>query len=490
MDVHSDVLLHQLRRGEREAFVRYYELYRARVYNFVRRLLPDHEDAVRVTEEAFTAAYRQILLHGDGADVPERTFAAALQVCGERLSEREADRGAALNAAIGADWREQSDLGRRFGQALETLQFRYQAVLLLHDVEGLRAARLATVFGVTADAAGALLFRAREEFRRVFDELSSDQRAAKCRLAELTAAGAVGRLLSDAETRRLDEHAGYCRQCRRTMKGWGGRVLGLALFLEDAPLPQALETTPVFGATMATIGASGVPAEAGTRTGVLTRIRRSLTSRAAAYALAAACLALSVGLAMHHTPGAPTFIMVQASGPNVAGSAKQAGMVVRPPVSSTHTGVALARAATRSPAPASTRTASTSPATAPSGSSESHVVATEPAVMVVADVGGASDGATPTPGRPVASSTEAPHEVIPDGNKKAAVKATKEPHGPSEPGHSASADGDHARPAETHPHRATESAQGDRTRHAGPATDDHEGKHSSHKKSKKDHERS
>ena len=41
MDVLPDVLLHELRLGKREAFSRYYELYRAPVYDLVRRLLHD-----------------------------------------------------------------------------------------------------------------------------------------------------------------------------------------------------------------------------------------------------------------------------------------------------------------------------------------------------------------------------------------------------------------------------------------------------------------
>lgn len=483
MDVHSDVLLHELQSGEREAFARYYDLYRAPVYNLVRRLLHDGAEAVSVTEEAFTTAYRQILLHDGGGDLPERTFVAVLQVCGERLSEREADGGAAPSATAGADWRERSDLGRRFGQVLETLPSRYQAALLLHDINGLRPAQLAIVFGVTTDAAEALLFRAREAFRRTFDELSSDRPDAKCRLAELTAAGAVGRILSDDEIRRLDEHAGYCRACRRTMKGWGGRAVGLALFLEDAPLPQALETTPVFGTTMAIIGASRVAADSGTLTGALTRIRRSLTSRAAAYALAAACLALSVGLAVHHTPGALTFIVLPASGPNVARSAEQAARNFRPPVNSSQTGPASARLATRSPAPASTR-----PATALSGSSESHEAATGPAVTVVADVGGSPDGGPPMAVRTDASSTEAPHALPHESGTKAGVKATKDAHGSSDTGHSASANGDHAQPAATHPLRATKPAKEGGTQHAKPSKEAHEVKPAKVKKSKRDHQ--
>jgi DNA-directed RNA polymerase specialized sigma24 family protein len=466
MDVGSDALLQDLRRGEREAFVRYYDLYRARVYGFMRRLLHDDDAAASGTEEAFVVAYRQILLHGEGDDLPAMTFLAAVQVCDARLDERDTGHGASPDLALTAGRPERSELGRRFGQALDTLQFRHHAVLLLHDMEGLRAAGLAIVFGMTVDAAGALLFRAGEEFRRAFDELSSHRRAAACRLAELTAAGAVGRILSDDETRRLHEHAAYCRQCRRTMKGWGGRDLGLALFLEDVPLPQALERTPVFGTAATIVGASGGLAVSGAYAGSLTRIRRGLTSKAAAYALAAACLALSVGFALHHAPGTTTFVVLPASGPNIAGLTHRA---TRPLAGGSRTGTASGRVATRAPVRVGERAASSSPAAGPSVIRPSAAPAAKPVVTIVADAGVSSQRqavATPSDAR----STEAPQATTPAGDAKAA------PSGPSGSEHSSSANGHHAQPAKTRSHQAKKPTKAHPARRTRPATKTHKDK--------------
>ena len=387
MDSPSDLLIRELRRGEREAFVRYYEQYHAPVYNLARRLLHDGEDAVTATAEVFTTAYRRILLHDDGTALREQTYRAALGVCRERSGEPVADQGAAESAATGAGRQERGDLGRRFAQALEMLPFDYQAVLLLHDINRLRSADLGTVFGVTEDAASALLLRAREEFRRGFAESSSGRRAAGCRLAEQTAVGAVGWSLSDDEARRLEEHAGYCRHCRRTMKGWGAGAIGLALFLEDAPLPQALETTPVFGTKTALAGAAGAAAGAGLLTRMFAQTGRSLASRTAAYTLAAACLALAVGLAVQHSPGDQTSIAVAAVGPNVSRSLPLATTAVRPTVSSHHrtpaAGVVTpvttsARSATASPPPTAPRAAATEPIVSRDGDDEHHLDSEHP----------------------------------------------------------------------------------------------------------------
>ncbi|HEY5387633.1 MAG TPA: sigma factor-like helix-turn-helix DNA-binding protein [Thermoleophilia bacterium] len=483
MDVLPDVLLHELRLGEREAFSRYYELYRAPVYDLVRRLLHDGDDAVSATTEAFTTAYSRILLRDDGIGLREETYRAAFDVCSERLAERDVDRGATLSAAWGADRRERSDLGRRVGQTLETLPSDAQAVLLLHDLNGLGPPDLAIVFGLTTDAAGALLFRAREAFRRAFDELSSGGRASQCRLAEQTAAGAVGRGLSNDEARRLHEHAGYCRNCRQTMKGWGGSAISLALFFDDAPLPRELETTPVFATTVAIIGASSAASGSGTLTRALARIGRPFTSRAAAYALAAACLALSVGLAVHHSPGAQTFIVLSATGPNVARAAHQATRVV-PPLggSSRHTSTTSARVATRS----AVATSSTRSATSSSDAIKSSSAATESEVTIVADLGGSTNGGRspvggPSPvGHPGASSAEAPRAVTYEGVTRDGVKATNAGPVSVDSGRSASASGSGAEPAKPvvgngAPHHTAEAAKV------------HAGTHLAHKQSRKNH---
>ncbi len=298
MEARPDALLRDLRSGDLDAFAHYYELYRGPVYNLAFRLLRDAPAAGAAVQAAFAAAYRQILLHDGSLDLSAWTYRAALVECRERLDERTAGasvEGATSGLAAQTGWREPSDLGRRFTQALETLDVRQHAALLLHDLQELRPAQMAVVFGVTEEAARALLFRARESFRRAFDELSAGRRGAPCRLAERAAAGAVGRGLSDDETRRLKEHAAYCRHCRRTMQPWGAAAIGLALFLEDAPLPELLETIPVSGVVRSPRDGRSAAASVAA-TGVLARIGRSLTGRAAAYALAAVCLAVSVGL--------------------------------------------------------------------------------------------------------------------------------------------------------------------------------------------------
>ena len=384
MEARPDALLRDLRSGDLDAFAHYYELYRGPVYNLAFRLLRDAPAAAAAVQAAFAAAYRQILLHDGSLDLSAWTYRAALVECRERLDERTASasvEGATSGLAAQTGWREPSDLGRRFTQALETLDVRQHAALLLHDLQELRPAQMAVVFGVTEEAARALLFRAREGFRRAFDELSAGRRGAPCRLAERAAAGAVGRGLSDDETRRLKEHAAYCRHCRRTMQPWGAAAIGLALFLEDAPLPEALETIPVSGVVRSPRDGRSAAASVAA-TGVLARIGRSLTGRAAAYALAAVCLAVSVGLVAQLSRRHVSFAILPSAASPVRIVAQPAPLTTHP---ATARAARAARTAEAAEAPATQRSVSGGGSPTSAAGPDVTVVAATEAAAGIAD---------------------------------------------------------------------------------------------------------
>ena len=244
---HPDALLRELRRGERDAFVRYFELFRSPVYGFTRRLLDDDAAALAATTETFAVVFRRAVLDEGAADLQALTYRCALDACVVR-----ADAG-------GVPRRPASETNRRFEAALESLDLRRRAALLLHDVHGLGAAGIAAVFAITEESAGALLFRAREEFRAAFDAGPARPEGRGCRQAEQAVAGAVGLGLAGDQLQRLRLHAAYCRPCRRAMRRWGAAPVGLAAVLEPASLPEALAAPPVFGGAIA---AAPVPSSA------------------------------------------------------------------------------------------------------------------------------------------------------------------------------------------------------------------------------------
>jgi DNA-directed RNA polymerase specialized sigma24 family protein len=307
--VDLDGLLQELRQGDRDAFARYFRLFRAPVHHTAWLLLGDEQAAAVVTKEALVGAFRRAILADEAADLRVITYSCLVEAYAARAE------GA---AGVETEPRRRrhargDDLRQRFVAALWALEARRREALVLHDVAGLDVARSAAVLGIAEDAAGALLFRAREEFRAGLHAGAADE---TCRQAEEATAGAVGRSLDEEELTRLRHHAAYCRPCRGTMKVWAGATGGasvaggLALVLAAPPLPQALAATPVFGGIDAPVaGRSGARALA-VRTGGLLR------SRAAAWALAVVCLAVAAGLVVHGVGVRPT-VLLQSVGPAI-----------------------------------------------------------------------------------------------------------------------------------------------------------------------------
>ena len=208
------------------------------------------------------------------------------------------------------------------GAALDSMDMRRRAALLLHDVHGLGIVQTAAVFSVTAEAAGAQLFRAREMFQQALAARSTDLPGGTCRQAEQAAAGAVGQGLSEDELRRLRRHTAYCRTCRAVMKSWGGASIGLAVLIKQPPVPQALAAAPVF-AGGAPAGAAPLAVGTGALGRVLRPVGRVLRSRSAAYVVAAACIALAVGVAVRQE-GVRQFVLAESVGPAIR-------LVIAPP---------------------------------------------------------------------------------------------------------------------------------------------------------------
>jgi len=388
-----DGLLRELRRGERDGFVRYFQLMRSPVHDFARRLLGDETEAIAATNAAVVAAFRRVILDDEVTDLWVVTCSCALEACIDRAGISGAGSAAALAGQSEAARRGRGEPGvpgRPFEAALEALPIRRRAVLLLHDVCGLSLAQMAAVFAVSEEAAGALLFRAREGFRQAFDEHSAVSRVGTCRQAEQAAAGAVGLGLGDDALRRLHRHAAYCKPCRAAMKTWGDGPVGLAVLLEPGPLPQALAVPPVFG--MPEPGDLTAAAAASVFGRGLRSLGRFLRSRAAAYVLAAACLAFAGGLILHEGRARP-FFLAESVGPAIR-------LVVQPSAGpQQHAGPS------KSPRPSSAASQAASVSLATSSPVQ---VASEPAVAVSSGEGAAAGSRA---GRTAASSDTGSHDA-------------------------------------------------------------------------------
>jgi DNA-directed RNA polymerase specialized sigma24 family protein len=308
-----DELLAGLRRGERDCFVRYFDLFRAPVYGFAFQLLHDEAAAAVAAVQSLSAAFRRVTLFDDGSDLEALTYRCALDACQAYVAAMGDD--TAAGSAGGLTLASSNAASSHIDLALDSLETRQRAALLLHDVQGMSAARLAVVFSLTAEAAGALLFRSRTEFRDAFAARAAHARGGACRQAEEAVAGTVGLGFSPGELERLRSHAAYCRPCRRAMKGWPAGAFGLALALEQAPPPKAL-AAPAGFATASVAVAAGAGGGGSWIARILRPVGRALKSRPAAYVLAAACLTVAAGAVLHQQGVGPS-VLFESVGPAV-----------------------------------------------------------------------------------------------------------------------------------------------------------------------------
>lgn len=173
---HERAMVAAARAGSTEAFGGLVRLHQRRAYAVARSIVPTHEDAEDVVQEAFLHAWRAL----DRFD-PVQPFGAwlhrivangALDIV-RRRKVRAADE---LNESFSMPFRdpaEADELGRKLGAALATLTERQRAVVVMHDVEGFRHAEIGDMLGIPEGTARSDLHHARAALRRALAGLRS-----------------------------------------------------------------------------------------------------------------------------------------------------------------------------------------------------------------------------------------------------------------------------------------------------------------------------
>ena len=406
----ADDLVRTLHEGDHDAFIRFFRLYRAPVYHFAWRLLRDDAAAAGATRDALTAAFRLAILDDDVTDLETLTFRCALEACeAQRAAQmpegespgcpgRRGGAAAGKRAPHGSGSRPRSSLSSS-GSARRSCctTFREWTSPGPRQSSGSAWRRPARCCSA----------RARSSARRCAARpgYMSDR---TCRQAEEALAGAVGLGLDDDGLARLRRHAGYCRPCRKVMRTWTAAGVGLAAVLLPPPPPESLAAAPVFGDVV------GPAPDAGRSRPLLllplARTVQALRGRAAAWVIAAACLALAGGLVVQGL-GLRPVVLMQSVGPTIR-------LIVAPPADGSEPAAArgVGREATTTTAPAvgiSGDGAAGPAAASPAGPAQPGAPADDAAPTESAD-DAAPPGETPSAGgspsdtRDEASETEDP----------------------------------------------------------------------------------
>lgn len=268
-------LIAAARRGDADALTTLVERLSGPVWRFGQSFCRHPEDAEDVQQEVMTALVRGLDQFEGRSSLSTWAWMVARNAC-RRLRRRKAGEPEHLDSLDGdangsgaygtrADDPlhaiERAELGETLAAALRALPDGQRDVLLLRDVEGLSAARVAKLLGLTERAVKSRLHRARLAVRRMMTPLlrpaanDATPDSPRCpdtaRLASRYIEGDIDR----ATCARLQKHVSDCPECltacrslRETLArcgAWGSRPApagfrrALARELRRAPSPRA-----------------------------------------------------------------------------------------------------------------------------------------------------------------------------------------------------------------------------------------------------------
>ncbi len=179
MDKTDLELLDAVRAGDRRALESLLARHQPAIYRFGAKMCRDEEDAKDVLQETMIAAARTIPAFRGTSAVSTWLYAIARSFCikkrrtskfaPERIDSLEAHSEQAAEIADTRRNPEEDVAGRQLHSALETaiaeLDPMYREVIALRDVEGLSAAEVAEVMGLSVEAVKSRLHRARMAVR-------------------------------------------------------------------------------------------------------------------------------------------------------------------------------------------------------------------------------------------------------------------------------------------------------------------------------------
>jgi len=173
-------LLAAAQKGDREAINELLVRHQARVYRFGLKMCGGQEDAKDVLQETLLAAARNVQAFRGASSVPTWLYAIARSFCikhhrtskfaPEHLESLDAPASDAANVSDSAggpeDAMSRDQVRSTLSTAIKDLDPMYREVLVLRDVEGLSAAEVSEVTGLTVEAVKSRLHRARVMVRQ------------------------------------------------------------------------------------------------------------------------------------------------------------------------------------------------------------------------------------------------------------------------------------------------------------------------------------
>lgn len=182
-------LVERCRRRDMDAFGRLVDLYQNRVHGFVRRMVPNSEEAADLTQDVFVRAFQHFGRFDARSSIRTWLFRIAYNLCVDR-ARRQDRMAASLGTPVyeGDEAFEAPDvrwdperividdeLRGAIETAIGTMSDKLRTVLLLHDREDAPYEEIAKIVGVPIGTVKSRLFLARAHLQRAVTEYLQEE---------------------------------------------------------------------------------------------------------------------------------------------------------------------------------------------------------------------------------------------------------------------------------------------------------------------------
>lgn len=180
MSSEEDAWVSRAREGDQAAFEAIFQRYERQIYSFTYRMMGDADDAYDLTQDCFIKAYRNLEKTNGDLNVSAWLHRIASNACLDVLRRRKRirwlpwdnEKHENLLLSHTTDDPELTAVATEIRQdvqiILDKMTPRNRLALLLREFEGLSTEEIGEVMGLSRSAVKSVLFRAREEFRKLY----------------------------------------------------------------------------------------------------------------------------------------------------------------------------------------------------------------------------------------------------------------------------------------------------------------------------------
>ena len=159
-------------KGDADSYERIYRTYVDRIYPLALRICGDQHRAEELTQDIFVRTWQKIGLYKGKSSFYTWLYRLAMNVIlGSERSLKIRKEREILSSDLSQIPMDCNDLDTRIDlqRAMERLPIKARAVLVLHDIEGLKHAQIANCTGISVGTSKAQLHRARKLMREMLN---------------------------------------------------------------------------------------------------------------------------------------------------------------------------------------------------------------------------------------------------------------------------------------------------------------------------------